>query len=118
MERARHEEKKMNLKRIALLLVFADFLGLTAYTVYQVGYVEFFRFMTGNIVGIQIFADLVIALGLVAIWMINDARERGVSPVPYLMITLFLGSLGPLAYLIRRTAPAEERAPALAAQSH
>jgi hypothetical protein len=48
--------------------------------------------------------------------MINDARGRGVSPVPYLMITLFLGSLGPLVYLIRRTATAEERAPALATQ--
>jgi hypothetical protein len=104
------------MKRIALYLVFADFLALTAYAVYQVGYVEFFRLMLSNIAGIQIFADLVIALGLVALWIIGDAKERGVSPVPYLVITLFLGSLGPLVYLIRRPATAEERSPALATQ--
>ena len=31
-----------------------------------------------------------------------DARARGVSPLPYLVMTVFTGSIGPLLYLLRR----------------
>jgi hypothetical protein len=34
--------------------------------------------------------------------MWNDARDRGVSPIPYVLLTLTAGSVGPLLYLIRR----------------
>ena len=40
----------------------------------------------------------------------GDARDRGVSPLPYLVLTALFGSVGPLAYLIRRDA--EEPLPA------
>ena len=33
--------------------------------------------------------------------MWNDAKARGISPIPYLVVSLFLGSVGPLAYLLR-----------------
>ncbi len=46
--------------------------------------------------------DLLIALSLVMTWMWNDARERGATVWPYLLVTLALGSIGPLLYLIRR----------------
>ena len=46
--------------------------------------------------------DLLIALSLVMTWMWNDARERGATLWPYLVLTLALGSVGPLLYLIRR----------------
>lgn len=46
--------------------------------------------------------DLLIALSLVMVWMWKDARERGVTVWPYLVVTLLTGSIGPLAYLIRR----------------
>lgn len=36
--------------------------------------------------------------------MVRDARARGVSAVPYVLLTLALGSAGPLVYLIRRLA--------------
>ena len=45
-----------------------------------------------------------IALSLVIAWMVRDARARGVSPLPYVVLTLALGSVGPLVYLIRRLA--------------
>lgn len=47
-------------------------------------------------------ADLAIALGLVAVWMLIDARKHGLSITPYLLLTATLGSAGPLLYLIRR----------------
>lgn len=50
----------------------------------------------------QVLADLVIALSLVLVWMVRDARQRGVSPVPWVAATLLLGSFGPLFYLLAR----------------
>jgi hypothetical protein len=55
-----------------------------------------------SLAGIQVLVDLTIALTLVLIWIVRDARERGVSWVPYAVITVFLGSVGPLVYLLRR----------------
>jgi hypothetical protein len=46
---------------------------------------------------------------MVSVWMWQDARARGTSAIPYLVVTLFLGSIGPLLYLFRR-AGAEETA--------
>ena len=92
----------MNAKQIGLGIVLADFAGLTAYAVYEYGYVGFFDALLANIVGITVFVDLCIALTLITVWMWRDAHERGISAVPYIVATLFTGSIGPLAYLIRR----------------
>jgi hypothetical protein len=92
----------MNWKRLGLTVVLADFVALTAYTVYHYGYVGFFEFATANAVGAQVFTDLVIALTCFSAWMLRDARERGISPLPYLLLILTLGSIGALAYLVRR----------------
>jgi hypothetical protein len=106
----------MSWKKILLLVVFADFTAFTAWAVYQQGYLTFFDTFFSSWIGIQVFADLVIALSLFSLWMIRDAREQGVSPVPYLLVTLCLGSIGPLLYLLRRPEQAEAaaHAPALA----
>jgi hypothetical protein len=58
--------------------------------------------------------DLVIALTLVMVWMGDDAEQRKVSALPYLVITLALGSVGPLLYLIRRLGVVTERDTSLA----
>ena len=49
--------------------------------------------------GVQLIADLLIALLVGVVWMWRDARQRGVSPMPYLVLTLATGSLGLLLYL-------------------
>jgi hypothetical protein len=92
----------MNAKQIGLSFLLCDFLGLTAYAVYAHGYVGFFQLVMANVATATAFADLVIALSLVMVWMVRDARQRGVSSLPYVLLTLALGSVGPLAYLIRR----------------
>ena len=101
----------MNSKQIGLAVVLCDFLGLTAYAVYQYGYVGFFEQVMANWATITVFVDLVIALSLVIAWMVRDARQRGVSAVPYVVLTLALGSVGPLVYVIRRFG--SESAPAV-----
>ncbi|HEY2389491.1 MAG TPA: DUF2834 domain-containing protein [Candidatus Binatia bacterium] len=94
----------MNLKQIGTGLVLADFVALTAYAVWHYGYLAFFDVHAMNAINAQIFVDLCLALSMVSIWMWQDARARGVSALPYLVVTLFLGSIGPLLYLFRRAA--------------
>lgn len=83
-------------------VVLADFAALTAWAVYTHGVVGIFELLTANLATLLAFADLSIALSLIAVWMWNDAKARGVSPIPYVVLTLTLGSVGPLLYLIRR----------------
>ena len=92
----------MNAKQIGLSVVLADFAALTAYAVYQYGLVGFFAIMSANAATLTALADLTIALGLVLVWMWNDARERKAAFFPYAVLTLVLGSVGPLLYLIVR----------------
>jgi hypothetical protein len=87
---------------VVLALVFLDFAAFGVYAVDQVGYVGLFQHVFANTATLHVGIDLVIALGLVSLWMWNDASERGLPFWPYAAGTLALGSLGPLAYLIHR----------------
>jgi hypothetical protein len=104
----------MNGKQIALATVLADFAALTAYAVYSYGFGGVLDLMLANAVTITLLADLTIALGLVTVWMVQDARDRGWSPIPYVLLTLTMGSVGPLVYLIRRAQADREPAGELA----
>ena len=92
----------MNAKQIGLSLTLLVFGGVEAYAVWQVGYVGVFEQALGSVGATLGFVDLCIALGLVTVWLVRDARDRGISPVPYMVLTLALGSVGPLFYLVRR----------------
>lgn len=94
----------MNGRQLGLSLLLADFLALTAYAVYRYGLVGLFQAATANAAALTLTADLLISLTLIVVWMWQDARDRGVSPVPYVLLTLATGSGGPLLYLIRREA--------------
>jgi len=91
----------MNAKQIGLSVVLADFAALTAYAVYQYGYVGFFEVAFSNAASATVAVDLVIALAMVMVWMWRDARARGLSPLPFVLLLLTFGSVGPLLYLIR-----------------
>ena len=92
----------MSGRLIALIIVIAGFGVLTALALMDVGYFGILEPHFRSWGGAQVFADLVIALLLACIWMINDARERGMSAWPYIAITLLMGSFGPLLYLVVR----------------
>ncbi len=100
-------------KQIALAVLLADFVAFSAYAIAQHGYVGLFMHQLANAAGLQVLFDLMIALGIVMVWMWHDARRHDINPVPYVLLTLGLGSIGPLAYLVRRfgraSAPAEGR---------
>lgn len=104
----------MNWKKALLALVLIDFAVLTGYTVLQVGYVGIWQAGIADWGAIQILADLVIACGLIAVWMVIDARERGMNPWPYIAVTLVAGSFGPLLYLLRRGSGDRQAVPSAA----
>lgn len=87
---------------IGLEIVLVAFAIFSGYVVYQYGYIGLFEQGLANAATIQIFLDLTIALSLVLLWMWRDARTQGISPLPYVILTLTLGSIGPLLYLVRR----------------
>ena len=55
--------------------------------------------------GILATTDLLIALGIGVYWMWVDARAKGITPLPYAILTVASGSLGLLIYLVRRGMP-------------
>ena len=91
----------MNLPRPVLLAITLPFAALTAYALGEVGLIGIFTDHM-NPGGAQVFVDLVIALCLLMVWMVGDARSRGITVWPYIVATLALGSFGPLAYLLMR----------------
>jgi hypothetical protein len=93
------------MSRLLLILVLAVFGVYSAYVVYDVGYVGILNSHLSNAGGIQVLCDLTISLTLVCIWVVRDARAQGRNPWPFVVATLFLGSFGPLLYLLLRPQP-------------
>ncbi|MDJ0879020.1 MAG: DUF2834 domain-containing protein [Halieaceae bacterium] len=102
----------MNARKLFAIAILIPFSLLTIYAVMEAGYVGIFDYQRHSPAGWQVFADLVIALLLVFVWMIPDARRAGRNPWPWVVLTLLLGSFGPLLYLAtdRQHAGVEARA--------
>ena len=90
----------MNCLQKLLGTVLVAFSGLSAYALHQHGACGFLHQAVANSAAVTLSTDLVIALSLVSVWLFRDARARGKSPWPYLILTALLGSVGPLAYLV------------------
>lgn len=88
--------------RILLYLVLAAFGAWSTWALVDVGYLSIWRGQFTSSGGIQVLCDLVISLSLVCVWMNRDARARGRSAWPFIVGTVFLGSFGPLLYLVLR----------------
>ena len=106
----------MSKLQIALGLVLAVFGFETAWFVAHQGLTGW-TVLFDSAAGRLVLFDLTLALSLVMVWMGRDANQRNATVVPYLLLTIAFGSIGPLLYLIvregerRRSAlPGERRA--------
>jgi len=88
----------MNRQSLAIAILI-PFTLLSVYAVYKVGYIGIFDYHRHSPAGWQVFVDLVIACILILVWMIPEARKHGRNPWPYVALTVFSGSIGPLLYL-------------------
>ena len=92
----------MKLKKVILILALIDMLAFSAYVMWEVGYMGIWQAGFASLGSMQILLDLVICCVILASWMVMDARKRGVNPWPWVVATLFVGSIAPLMYLILR----------------
>ncbi len=88
------------MRRIVLIVTLIAFLVLTTMAVLQHGYAGIFMQQFQSYGGAQVLVDLVIALTLFLVWMWNDAKAAGRNPLPWVLLTLALGSIGALIYLL------------------
>jgi hypothetical protein len=83
-------------------LVLAGFGAFSVWVVASQGYFGFLSLAGREPWALQILLDLVIASMFAAGWMIADARRRRIAAWPYVVVTVFAGSIGILAYCVRR----------------
>ena len=95
--------------RPLLIVITAAFSVFTFWVLAQTGLVGFYVQLFSSFAGVQVFVDIVIALVLVLGWMWRDAPATGRRFWPYAALTLTLGSIGPLLYLL--LTPAAARTP-------
>jgi hypothetical protein len=104
----------MSIRLMILFGVTLAFGVLSALALMDVGYLGIIAPHFQSWGGGQVFADLVILAVLAVMWMVRDARERGMTAWPFVVITVFAGSFGPLLYLIARELRSTARRPASA----
>ena len=85
-----------------LLIVTIGLLALSVVSLLQFGIIGIFLEGFKNSATIQIFIDLVISLGLLLVCIFHDAKMKNRNFTLWLIITLAIGSFGPLLYLITR----------------
>jgi Terpene cyclase DEP1 len=83
-----------------LLLILAPFSALSLAALWAHGYWGLFEPAFHSLASAQVLADLVIALTLFLVWMWRDASINGRNPWPWLVLTVAVGSFGPLLYLL------------------
>ena len=90
------------LQRVLLIGVILAFGTFTVIAGIEHG-ASFLEKTVDNTATLQVLIDLSIVATLALIWMYRDSRTSGMPFAPYLLLTLFAGSFGPLGYLLHRT---------------
>lgn len=90
-----HTTLALWLSRAALVV----FTGWTIQIVLDHGYTGFLTLAMNEDWAAQMLVDLAIALVIALGWLVGDARRRGRTAWPFVVLTLFTGSIGPLLYL-------------------
>jgi len=87
---------------ILAAVLLAGFGAFSMWVVVTRGYTGFVELAGRERWALQMLIDLVIGLSFAVGWMRGDARRRGIAIWPYVIATVALGSLGVLAYCVRR----------------
>jgi hypothetical protein len=89
------------MNKALLIAVLVAFSALTAYAVmHHGGIIQWLLFYTQDPASWQIFADLLISLCLLLVFMKKDAEANGRPFWPWAVFSMTCGSFGPLLYFI------------------
>lgn len=86
--------------KILLIIVFISFSLFSFFTIASQGVISIFENQFKTFGGIQVFLDLVIMCLLFSLWMYKDAKEKSRRFIPWFILTLIAGSIGPMFYLL------------------
>jgi len=92
----------MKLRKLLLWTILIDFALYSTWAMWDVGYLGIWEAGFASSGALQILLDLTIACCLIGSWIFQDARARQVNPWPWLVATVFIGTLAPLTYLLLR----------------
>jgi len=92
----------MNIKRIALWVIFISFSVFSLWVMWNVGYAGIWQAGMESSGSFQILLDLVICCLIICSWMNADARSRDINPYPWFVAVASTGSIAILVYLIVR----------------
>jgi hypothetical protein len=90
------------MKKLLPLLVLVPFTLWSSMIVVEHGYFGFLTLALREPWAMQLLVDLTISCILLGGFIVVDAKKQGISPIPYLVVMVFLGSVGSLAYFVRR----------------
>ncbi len=97
-------------------IVFGAFTGFTAVTVYAEGPIGFIAFQSQSLWGVQVFYDLIIAVGIALAFIIPRARAKGMMVAPWVILCGLIGCVG-LAAMATRLLWLEKQGEAAAASA-
>ncbi len=91
------------MNKTLLTFILMAFGALTAFALYHHGgLIEFLLFFTRDPASWQVFADLIITMCLLLVFIRRDAQATGRPFWPWAIFSLCVGSFGPLLYFITR----------------
>ena len=97
-------------RALPAILTLSLFLPFSLWVVYASGPMGLVNVVRHEPWAAQLFIDLGISAFIAASWMVGDARRRRLTVWPFVVATALVGSIGLLAYLVRRSlspSPAE-----------
>lgn len=92
----------MSVKQLLIASIWVEFMAVSAWALFEVGYVDVWAIALRGPGELQVFNDLFVACGLASGWVIADARKRGTSPWPWVLAAVPLGSIPLLTYVLVR----------------
>lgn len=95
-------EKRNMVKVEAIAFVLLAFVVYTVIAFADHGLIGFFEAVFDNTATVQVLLDLAVAATIALGFIWRDAQKRGLPFAPYLVATIFLGSIGLLSYLLHR----------------
>jgi len=90
------------MRLVGLVVAFVLFSGWSLTIVYSDGIAGLLSMLVREKWSVQLYVDLAIACTVAWTWLATDAKKHGLTAWPYIIATVVLGSVGLLAYLVRR----------------
>jgi hypothetical protein len=103
------------MRLVGLVVAFVLFSGWSLTIVFSDGLAGLLSMLVRERWSVQLYVDLAIACTVAWTWLAPDAKKHGLTAWPYIIGTVVLGSVGLLAYLVRREWALRKDAPPLSA---